>query len=209
MSEAVALPMAMFPLGAVLFPHAPLGLHVFEERYQVLVQDCLQHGHEFGVVLIERGQEVGGGDSRYAVGTVDRILEAVPLPDGRWALSCVGDRRIRVTVWLPDDPYPLALVEAWPEERLEGRPEVLEEAERAVRRALALAGELGEKVVTATVALAEDPHVAAYQLAAIAPIGPFDQQRLLEAVGPLERLEMLADLGREVGDVLAFRLSAR
>ncbi|MET1002223.1 MAG: LON peptidase substrate-binding domain-containing protein, partial [Acidimicrobiia bacterium] len=51
----------MFPLGSVLFPHALLPLHVFEPRYRVMMRHCLEGDKEFGVVLIERGSEVGGG----------------------------------------------------------------------------------------------------------------------------------------------------
>ena len=105
--------MAMFPLGTVLLPSAVLPLHVFEPRYRQLVRDCLDRDGEFGVVLIERGNEVGGGDNRTSVGTVARLVEAVPFGDGRWALAAVGTRRIRVRRWLEDDPYPRAEVEAW------------------------------------------------------------------------------------------------
>ena len=58
----------MFPLGSVLLPGAMLPLHVFEPRYRRLVQDCVaEASHEFGVALIERGFEVGGGDFRTMV----------------------------------------------------------------------------------------------------------------------------------------------
>src|SRR5947207_15568149 len=105
----------MFPLGAVLFPHLVLPLHVFEPRYRQLTLDCLAGDREFGVVLIERGHEVGGGDERFAQGTVAHILEAAEFEDGRWALVTVGTRRIRVREWLPDDPYPQALVQDAPD----------------------------------------------------------------------------------------------
>ena len=54
----------MFPLSAVLFPYATMPLHVFEPRYRALMHDCLAGDRRFGVVLIERGSEVGGGDQR-------------------------------------------------------------------------------------------------------------------------------------------------
>ena len=57
----------MFPLGTVLFPYAVLPLHVFEPRYRALTEHCLAGDGCFGVVLIERGSEVGGGDTRFAV----------------------------------------------------------------------------------------------------------------------------------------------
>ena len=53
----------MFPLGGVLFPGMPLRLRVFEPRYRAMVTECLAGTPEFGVVLIERGNEVGGGDT--------------------------------------------------------------------------------------------------------------------------------------------------
>src|SRR5215210_7826858 len=105
----------MFPLGTVLFPGAYLSLHVFEPRYRALVQACLDGTPEFGVVLIERGSEVGGGDSRFDVGCVARIIEAGESPDGRWALGTVGTRRVRVREWLPEAPFPRADLEDWPD----------------------------------------------------------------------------------------------
>ncbi|MGI8685280.1 MAG: LON peptidase substrate-binding domain-containing protein [Acidimicrobiales bacterium] len=206
--EPLAVPMPMFPLGSVLFPHILLPLHVFEERYRAMVADCLRQSHEFGVVLIERGMEVGGGDVRFDVGTVARIREAAELGDGRWAILGVGTRRVRVVSWLPDDPYPLALVEDLPDLALplDGRA-ALDAAEAAVRRALALAGELDEAPVPSTFELAADPDVAVWQLAASAPLGPVDQQRLVEADDPVQRLELLAALAADAATVLSYRLA--
>lgn len=205
-----AVPLPMFPLGSVLFPHQPLTLHVFEDRYRALVRDCLRHGNEFGVVLIERGHEVGGGDSRFAVGTVARIVEAAPFPDGRWALLGEGTRRIRVLAWLPDDPYPVALVEDLPGTPMDAEGLVaLAAAEREVRRGLALARKLHEARAPADMPLHADPAVAAFQLAAVAPLGPVDQQRLLEQDAPAGRLRLLAELAAEAAGILAFRLAGR
>ena len=81
----------MFPLSAVLFPHASMPLHVFEPRYRVLMRDCLAGDARFGIVLIERGSEVGGGDERSALGTRGVITEAAELPDGRWVLEVRGE----------------------------------------------------------------------------------------------------------------------
>ena len=54
----------MFPLGTVLVPKAVVPLHVFEPRYQTMLVDVMAGDRKFGVVLIERGSEVGGGDVR-------------------------------------------------------------------------------------------------------------------------------------------------
>ncbi len=203
-----AVPLAMFPLGTVLFPHMPLPLHVFEPRYRALARDCLRHGQQFGVVLIERGSEVGGGETRFGVGTAARIVEAARYPDGRWALLCLGTRRLRVATWLPDDPYPLALVEDLPEEPLGAAGiDLLATAEGEIRRALALAAELDEPAAPVGVELDGDPSVAAWQLAAAAPLGPVDKQRLLEEDEPTSRLRRLAASAADAAAVLAYRLS--
>jgi Lon protease-like protein len=197
----------MFPLGTVLLPSVGLPLHVFEPRYRALVRDCLAGDHEFGVVLIARGSEVGGEDVRTDVGTVARITEAIELPDGRWALAAVGTRRLRVRSWLPDDPYPIADVEDWPDAALSPRCAGLaEEAHRMLRRALGLATEAGEVVAPATVELTDDPLLAGYQATAVAPLGPHDRQALLAAATPEARLEALTALLADAIEALQLRL---
>ena len=113
--------MPMFPLGTALLPGSVLPLHVFEPRYRQMVHDILADDAdvaEFGVVMIARGREVGGGDVRNDVGTVARVLDMRALPDGRYALAAVGADRLRVNAWLPDDPYPLADIDLWPDDDL-------------------------------------------------------------------------------------------
>jgi Lon protease-like protein len=73
----------MFPLSSPLMPHTGVPLHVFEERYRIMVRTCIDDDRRFGVVLIERGAEVGGGDERADVGTLAEIADAEELPDGR------------------------------------------------------------------------------------------------------------------------------
>jgi Lon protease-like protein len=200
----------MFPLGSVLFPSLVLPLHVFEPRYRQLVQDCIAAPEpEFGVVLIERGSEVGGGDQRSSVGTVARILEVAETEDGRYAIGAVGVRRLRVVQWLEDDPYPRAEVTDWKD--VEPAAEITERQralEAVLRRALALQAELGEAPAKMTVELADDPVLAGYQAAALGPFGPLDKQRLLAATSPDERLDMLERLLAEEVDVLDRRLAA-
>ncbi len=207
--------MAMFPLGTVLVPHEVLPLHVFEPRYRVLMFDCLRGEREFGVVLIERGSEVGGADQRFAVATVARIVEATELPDGRWYVLTVGTRRVDVEEWLPDDPYPIALVVdrpefPWPDasEPVAGAlaEGALAGADRAVRRLLSLSAEAGEDAPPAGVGPANDPVVAAWQLMAVAPIGSLDKQRLLAVDDHAERLGALAAMAEEQAVLLAYRL---
>ncbi len=181
----------MFPLGTVLFPYAMLPLHVFEERYRVMTRRIMQSDREFGVVLIERGSEVGGGDVRFDTGTVARVVHANELADGRYALATVGIRRVRVARWLPDDPYPRAEVGA-----LNDDPASDDDA-AALGDVLRLLAELHELARRLDPRVAElppidrDPVRAAYEVAAFAPIGPLDAQRVLEAPSTCARLRML------------------
>lgn len=198
----------MFPLGTVLVPSAVLPLHVFEERYRVMVRECLAGDREFGVVMIERGSEVGGGDVRSGVGTIARILEAAELPDGRWAIGAVGTRRIRVLRWLGDHPYPMADVDDWPDED----PDAVDGADvRAtldrLRRALAMAAELGERVVPPVIEVSDDHVLATHQIAALAPMGVLDRHRALCASGPLERLALLDRLLDDAIEEFGLRLA--
>jgi Lon protease-like protein len=197
----------MFPLGTVLVPSAGLPLHVFEPRYRALVRDCLAADRELGVVLIARGSEVGGGEQRTDVGTAARIVEAVELPDGRWAVAAVGVRRIRVRSWLPDDPYPVADVEDWPDPAPgPEHPTSLAAAVGLLRRCLALAAEAGDDAPPATIELSDDPVLAGYQASVVAPLGPLDQQQLLVAASSEARLELLTTLLAEAIEVLELRL---
>lgn len=202
----------MFPLSEVVMPTQLLPLHVFEARYRVLMEILSAPGSpaEMGTVLIERGAEVGGGDSRLGTGTVLHLIEAEVLPDGRWVALFAGSHRLRVQTWLEDDPFPCAAVddladEAWQE----AWSVLLSQAESAVRSALELAERLGETTLSPEFPLAPDPIVASWQLCAASPLGPLDRQSLLEAHSIPARLARLAERTLEKSQVLAFRLGQR
>ena len=204
-----ATPLPMFPLGTVLYPHVAIGLHLFEPRYRALGRDLSAGDGRFGIVLISRGSEVGGGEARHAIGTKARVTEALELPDGRWQMIARGEERIRVATWLPDDPYPVALVQQLPDFSAEAEPaeELLDRAEKAVKRALALKAELNEPAHSASAVISSDPVRAGYELAAVAPVSTQDHQRLLEAQSAYARLALVADLATEAGDEFMMRLS--
>lgn len=196
----------MFPLGTVLVPGMVLPLQVFEPRYRQLVHDCLGGDERFGVVLIERGSEVGGGDVRTDVGTLAQILRSQELPDGRWMLAAVGVQRIRVNEWLPDDPYPQADISEWADD-----PTGVDGAEAEVtallRRAAALRSEMGEPAPPLDFELADDPVVASYQGVVAAPLGPADRQVLLAAPTIGERWRKLHELLVDHIELLQARLA--
>jgi len=197
-------PLGMFPLSTVLFPEAGLPLHVFEERYRALMGSCLASDGEFGVVLIARGSEVGGGDQRTDVGTVARIANVAELEDGRLLVVATGVRRIRVEEWLPDSPYPLARVEDLPDPD-DGCPgEVLTGAEGSLRRLRSLLSELGDvPALPHSLRITGDPDGIGWQLCDMAPLASLDLQRLLVADGLEPRMRLLVDLCDAMsGDVI-------
>jgi Lon protease-like protein len=200
----------MFPLGSVLVPGMVLPLHVFEPRYRQLVRDCLADDGEFGVVLIERGSEVGGGDVRTDAGTMARLVRVEELPDGRFAVAAVGIRRIRVERWLRDDPYPRAEVADWPDGAGDGGAGTgaRDEVAGLLRRVAALRTELGEPAPPLDLDLADDLRVAGHQATALAPLGPADKQALLCAPTPARRVEMLRGMLADQVELLQARLAA-
>jgi len=201
-------PFPMFPLGRVLFPYELLPLQVFEPRYLAMVRDLDEGDGEFGVVLIERGFEVGGGDARFTVGTAARIARVEESEPGRSFMLAVGLRRVRVTEWLPEDPYPLARVVAAPDAPAPaGGLEGIARVEAQLERIRALHADLGTDVAGALPNLHADPAVALFQACALAPVGPLDCQRLLEADGFTVRLALLEELLTDAEDLLRLRLA--
>jgi Lon protease-like protein len=203
--------MPMFPLGTALLPGSVLPLHVFEPRYRQMVHDILEQDDaaEFGVVMIARGREVGGGDVRNDVGAVARVLDMRALPDGRYALVAVGVDRLRVNAWLPDDPYPLADVDLWPDEDVgvidrSAAASAIELLHQRVRLVNDEVRALGDATPPDT-EIAEDPHLALYHLGSLAPLGPADRQRMLEAATLAERLEVFSAALDDAAAVVRFR----
>ncbi len=206
----------MFPLGTVLLPGGILPLHVFEPRYREMIADCLAaetEYPEFGVVLIERGSATGGGDQRAMVATLARVVEVATLEDGRYVLVTVGMERLRVSAWLPDDPYPIADVEPWPEVPLttveiddSGLAAQIDELDRQAADLLTMAQELGDLPRELVHPVARfDPGQALYDIASKAPIGPADRYRILCAGDSFERLEVLTAAMEDVAAMLRFR----
>lgn len=202
----------MFPLGATLLPSESLPLRVFEPRYEALVERCLVTDGRFGVVLIERGSEVGGGDARTDVGTVAQIVDHASTGAGRYSLACTGVARIRVSTWLPDAPYPLADVEPWPESPADGdwpsaRDGVIAVRERLLDLWCELAERAGRRAVRPSpLRLPADPTDCSYALATALPLAEADRHRALCADGPTERARVLADAAEDVVAAMRFRL---
>lgn len=80
----------VFPLGLVLMPRMPLPLHIFEERYRLMVQQCIDEEGPFGVVLHT-------GTTLQSVGCLASIENVINhYDDGRLDILTVGTERFRV-----------------------------------------------------------------------------------------------------------------
>jgi len=91
----------------------PLELHIFEPRYRLMIERCLENDQPFGVALIRQGLEAGGLLAQtHEVGCSARIAQAEPLSDGRYNLVVVGDERIRIHAVDHSRPYLTGQVEA-------------------------------------------------------------------------------------------------
>jgi uncharacterized protein len=207
--------LAMFPLETAMLPNQDLPLRIFEPRYGALVRHCVETGEPFGVVLISGGREVGGGDSRCDVGVLARISECVEQGAGRYALLCRTGERIRVSQWLPDDPYPLAAVRVWPDEP--GDPvnagQLLEVEDRVMALFERIAEARGVELPGRDVVLGydepdgDDPAQRLFVLAARIPIGTADRYSVLAAPSAADRLVALRDAVDAVAEMVEFQLS--
>lgn len=207
------LELAMFPLESALLPDQDLPLRIFEPRYGALVRHCMDTGDPFGVVLISRGREVGGGDARCDVGVSSRIADCVDHGAGRYTLSCRTEERIRVSEWLPDDPYPRARVALWPDEPGDAVSDAqfldVEDRAMALFERIAQARDL--KLPGREVILGYDRAGPAgkrlFALASRIPIGTADRYSVLSAPGAAERLVALREAVDAVAEVVEFQLS--
>jgi Lon protease-like protein len=193
----------MFPLGSILLPSMPLSLRIFEERYLKLLGDLITEDEpEFGVVLIERGAEVGGGDKRLAIGTLASVTDIGTL-DQFYGIESVGAQRFRVNAWLPDNPYPMADVDflpdlTWDDSLMPSRVHL----ETKVRNLLAFASEFGDLQYGPDAELSDDPMDACWQLAGVLPVGPLDQFDLLQSQSAEELISNTYELVNALGEAL-------
>ncbi|HZA09398.1 LON peptidase substrate-binding domain-containing protein [Mycobacterium sp.] len=206
----------MFPLEVAMLPGDDLPLRIFEPRYARLVADCLIADQPvFGVVLIAAGREVGGGDERYDVGALARIVEHQAHGDGRYTLRCRVGERITVRRWLPDDPYPRAVAEVWPDEPgdavTDDQIQDLQDRVMALfeRIAAARGAQLPPRdMLFADVAMVGDAGKRLYALASRVPMGPADRYSVLAAPSAAARRRAVSEAVDTVSAMVEFQLSA-
>ena len=178
--------MPLFPLNTVLFPYASVQLHVFEERYRELVQDCLTEDRPFGIVLIRNGSEVGGQADPYMVGTAVRIVKVHTYEDGKMDIQVRGERRFRIRHLDETGSYLTGLVEPVIEHAIEEGPERL--------LSDALEGEsllFARQEFSVQLVFPPDPVALSFTIANLLQMENLEKQRLLETTDTLERVQDL------------------
>jgi Lon protease-like protein len=193
----------MFPLGTVLLPAMPLSLRIFEERYLKLLGDLVtSETPEFGVVLIERGPEVGGSDKRINIGTIASVTNIGTL-DEFYGLEAFGAQRFVVNAWLPDDPYPLADIDFIPDLIWhDSLATAKDHLETQVRNLLAFASEFGDLQYGADTEFSDDPIDACWQMAGVLPIGQLDHRDLLGSLSAEELISRTLEIVKTADDTL-------
>src|SRR3954447_7930024 len=95
----------LFPLGIVLLPSEVVPLHIFEERYKLMIGECLETESEFGIVWLS-------DDGLREVGCTARVSQVLKeLEDGRMNILVAGGRPFRLLRRIDDMPYPAGDVE--------------------------------------------------------------------------------------------------
>jgi Lon protease-like protein len=173
----------LFPLGLVLLPQELVPLHIFEERYKLMISECLENDSEFGIVwLSDDGlRDIG------CTAIVERVVET--FEDGRMNILVVGDRPFRLLRRIDDMPYPAGDIELLEDFDPAGDPELAEKAQ-------ARYAELVEKATEEKPDLDEIAALDAYGMAATVEHPPEAKQALLELRAENDRLRMVDEMFR-------------
>jgi uncharacterized protein len=203
----------LFPLHTVLFPHLPLPLHIFEERYRAMATDLMADGSPFAgrfvVSMITEGTEGGADASTHAIGTICEVRTAEQFPDGRWMLIGVGVARAHVAPVDAGTPYRLVEATELPDPIGEDAAAQVPRAQRAldaylatVKRFVVRAASVGRTElqepndVAASldrmlkpIHLPDDPVAASYAIGGLLQIELSRKQHLLEIPDAASRLQ--------------------
>jgi Lon protease-like protein len=185
----MAVQIPLFPLNAVLFPHMPMALHIFEERYRSMMRDCLDEGLTFGVVAIREGREVGPDAEPHPVGTLAQLRDVEQLPDGRYDLVVVGASRFRIDGVSRERPYLTGAVTYLQDAPVSGDAVPLANRVAAGFREYVTQMRALSHQEQPDIELPDEPELLSYLVAAALRITVPERQRLLEIDSAEERLE--------------------
>ena len=197
----------LFPLNTVLFPGGALPIHVFEERYKLMMQHCLESDRRLGIVLIKSGFEVGEPAVPYSVGTMAQVVQATPLEDGRMFISVAGKQRFKIKRITQSQPYIGADVDLLEDGTDTWVPPTeMDAIRRAVSSHIALATGLRGGWQSDSEVISH-PVQLSYFIAGLLHADVKEKQALLEESSPSKRLELELDLLRRETDGMRRRVA--
>lgn len=204
-------PLPLFPLGSVLFPNMLMALHIFEDRYKEMIEDCQDHDSQFGVTLIRSGNEVGDEDVEpYLIGTAASIRDLETVDEGRLNILVQGGSRFRVRDLDRSRSYLVGLVEEVEDDPWGGSDEELGLLERAQVTFRELADALTDRLdFKIQVRLSNDPSALSFAIAGMLGIEQIERQRLLEVTSASERFEEMLPVMRSLISAVQGKQSLR
>jgi Lon protease-like protein len=183
MADPLVSDFPLFPLGLVALPSELVPLHIFEERYKTMIDECLERGTEFGIVW-------AGEEGIRPVGCAMEIAEVLErMEDGRLNILTRGTRPFRIVDERDDLPYPAATVEFLADKDEEPDPATGLAAHEAY-------GELVQQATDRTLGDDELGAMDAYQMAATVDFGLEAKQGLLDLRSENARLRLVTRLFR-------------
>jgi Lon protease-like protein len=179
--EQQARDFPLFPLGIVALPGELVPLHIFEERYKTMMNECLSEEKEFGIVwLSDDGLRETG-----CACAIERVLER--MEDGRMNILTRGTRPFRVVERQSELAYPAGVVEF-----LEDRDEPVER--QLAEQAHQAYAELVRRATDNEPEAATLSEMGAYAMAATVDFGPDAKQGLLDLRSENARLRLVTRL---------------
>ncbi len=205
------LTLPLFTLSeVVLFPGMVLPLHVFEERYIRMIQERLKGDRQFGVVLIESGEEVGEAAEPRPVGTIAAIQECRQIDQDGFVLLGLGRQRFRIRRHWADDQLVEAEVETFDDEPADPAvlgPLVERVKDQALHHLRLVTQAMGQTFEPPT--LPEDPVSLSFLLAASVQSGLDERMQLLASTDTAARLATLSAMLANQATILEHRLAIR
>ena len=172
----------LFPLGLVLLPGMPLQLHIFEERYKLMMSECLSGDQPFGIVQFD-------GKAIHSVGCMARITEVLHrYEDGRMDIMTRGGQRFFVKELIEEKPYTEARVVFFDDEDVVAAADAADamDAVRAMLKELEESGFLSDPIDAAALS---DPKALSFAIAALEGFTHEERQRFVEMTSSMERLK--------------------
>ena len=195
----------IFPLNTVLFPGETIPLQIFEDRYKLMINECIEKNTRFGVALIREGKEVGGPAFPYEIGTIVSLVAHKRTPDGRIRITCIGQEKFEIIEIISESPFLKALVRTGKNLEIDDvKDETLEMSHLSMSKhynnLLSMKGSWVSTPYTPA-----DPIEFSYFISQILQLNESEKQKLLE----MESCEMRLDTSRKYLEEQSIKTAVR